>query len=210
MPSDPPVPAPLTLPEQFGRYRILRPLGQGGMGAVYLARDTRLDRDVALKVCTLVENPKALERFRREAKAAAALRHPNLCPLYDYDVHDGIAFITMAFIDGPSLNKWIAGHPLDMRGIGKLMYKLALAMQAAHDGGVIHRDLKPGNIVMDSKGEPIVLDFGLALLTDCANQGDAYGGGLRYAGLHGPGASRRRFDGRRPRGGPVQPRRHPV
>ena len=161
---------PVELPKQFGRYRIVKPLGQGGMGEVYLARDTRLDRDVALKVCTRVENPKALERFRREAKAAAALSHPNLCPLYDYDVQDGIAFITMKFVDGLPLHKWIVANPSTWRATAKLIYKLAQAMQAAHDGGVIHRDLKPGNIAIDKKGEPIVLDFGLAHLVDARTQ----------------------------------------
>src|SRR5438270_10149758 len=93
--------APGTLPERFGPYRIVRRLGKGGMGTVFLARDTRLDRDVALKICHLSEHPHALERFRREAKAAANLSHPNLCPVYEYDVRDGIAYLTMAFIDGP-------------------------------------------------------------------------------------------------------------
>jgi formylglycine-generating enzyme required for sulfatase activity/predicted Ser/Thr protein kinase len=157
---------PLLLPEQFGRYHILRRLGQGGMGAVYLAHDTRLDRDVALKVCTLPDKPSALERFRREAKAAAALSHPNLCPVYDYDVHEGVAFITMRFIDGLPLNRWVHDNPLDVRAAALLVRKLALAMQAAHDGGVIHRDLKPSNVAMDRKGEPIIVDFGLARLGD--------------------------------------------
>jgi serine/threonine-protein kinase len=92
--------AGLDLPQQFGRYQIARKPGQGGMGAVYLARDTKLDRIVALKVCTLVDSAKAMQRFQREAKAAAALRHQNICPVYDYDVHDGTAYITMAYIDG--------------------------------------------------------------------------------------------------------------
>src|SRR5262249_5915335 len=101
-----------------------------------------------------------------EAKAAAALSHPNLCPVYDYDVHDGIAFITMRFIDGLPLNTWVQANPLDVRAAALLVRKLALAMQAAHEGGVIHRDLKPGNVAMDRKGEPIILDFGLARFGD--------------------------------------------
>src|ERR1700724_229573 len=99
-PSDSRGVPPDALSERFGPYHILQRLGQGGMGTVYLARDTRLDRDVALKVCTLADSPKALERFRREAKVAAALRHPNLCPVYDYDLHDGTAYLTMAYIKG--------------------------------------------------------------------------------------------------------------
>src|SRR6202042_1828090 len=101
-PSGSATPGTTALPEQFGPYRIVRPLGKGGMGAVYLARDTRLDRDVALKVCSLVANPEARERFRREARAAASLRHPNLCPVHEFDVRDGIAYLTMAFIEGPT------------------------------------------------------------------------------------------------------------
>ena len=155
-----------VLPEQFGPYRIVRPLGKGGMGAVYLARDTRLDRNVALKVCLLADNPQALERFRREAKAAAALRHPNLCPVHEFDVRDGIAYLTMAFIEGPTLAQWAAEHPLNQKQAALLVAKLALAMQSAHDKGVIHRDLKPANIALDEKGEPVILDFGLARLTE--------------------------------------------
>jgi formylglycine-generating enzyme required for sulfatase activity/predicted Ser/Thr protein kinase len=163
----PPTPVPpITPPEQFGPYRILRPLGRGGMGSVFLARDSRLDRDVALKICHLADDPEALERFRREARAAAALRHTNLCPVYEYDVRDGIAYLTMAFIEGPTLGDWARSRALSQRDTAHLIAKLALAMQAAHDGGVIHRDLKPSNIVIDNKDEPVILDFGLARQTD--------------------------------------------
>ncbi len=158
-----------VLPELFGPYRIVRPLGKGGMGAVYLARDTRLDRDVALKVCTLADDPVALERFRREAKAAAGLSHTNLCPVYEFDVRDGIAYLTMAFVEGPTLNKWVAQRGrLSQRDAVRLTAKLAVGMQTAHDAGVIHRDLKPSNVVINKKGEPIILDFGLARQMDDA------------------------------------------
>jgi serine/threonine protein kinase len=133
------------------------------MGTVYLARDTRLDRDVALKICHLADNPQAMKRFRREAKAAATLRHPNLCPIYEFDVQDGIAYLTMAFVEGPTLKEYVAKRgPLSQREAAIQVAKLALAMQAAHDVGVIHRDLKPSNIVMNQQGEAIILDFGLA------------------------------------------------
>src|SRR5271163_1797481 len=105
--SESPAPGSVTLPAQFGPYQIVRPLGKGGMGSVYLARDTRLDRDVALKVCHIADKPEALERFRREARAAANLSHPNLCPVYEFDVRDGIAYLTMAYIDGPTLDVWL-------------------------------------------------------------------------------------------------------
>jgi serine/threonine protein kinase len=100
----------IRLPEQFGRYRIVRKLGEGGMGEVYLAHDPNLNRDVALKVCKQVDNPKALERFRKEAEAAARLRHQHLCPVYDYGVHDDTAYITMPHIEGQPLQRWVAEH----------------------------------------------------------------------------------------------------
>jgi serine/threonine protein kinase len=154
----------VQLPAQFGRYRIVRKLGQGGMGAVYLAHDTRLDRQVALKVCTLADNPAALVRFQREAKVAALLRHPNICPVHDYDVHDGTAYITMAYIEGEPLHHWLANHSLSAREAALAVRKLAMAMHKAHKAGVVHRDLKPSNIIVDRDGELIILDFGLARL----------------------------------------------
>ncbi len=158
-----------VLPEQFGPYRILRPLGKGGMGAVYLARDTRLDREIALKVCRLADNPQAQERFRREAKAAASLSHQYLCPVYEYDVRDGIAYLTMAFIKGETLNAWLEHHAQpSQQEAALLVAKLALAMQSAHEAGVIHRDLKPCNVAINQKDEPIILDFGLAQQFDDA------------------------------------------
>ncbi len=170
-----------ALPQQFGPYRILRPLGKGGMGTVYLARDTRLDRDVALKVCTLVDNPQTLQRFRIEAKAAASLSHTNLCPVYEFDVRDGIAYLAMAFVEGPTLNAWVTQRGgVSQREAAVIVAKLALAMQVAHDAGVLHRDLKPANVIISKKGEPVILDFGLARQLDDAGtrltqQGAIYG-----------------------------------
>jgi serine/threonine protein kinase len=133
------------------------------MGTVYLARDSRLDRDVALKVC-LLSGEQALERFRREAKAAAALRHPHLCPVYEADVRDSIPYLVMAFISGPTLAERLNEHgPLPPREAAILVQKLALALHDAHGRGIVHRDLKPSNIALDERGEPVVLDFGLAL-----------------------------------------------
>ncbi len=125
-------------------------------------RDTRLNRKVALKVCKAATTREAQERFRREAQAAAALNHPNLCPIYDFDEHDGVAYIAMAFIEGSPLSAWVQGRAPDQRQSDFLVAKLALAMQEAHEAGVIHRDLKPDNVTINKKGEPIVLDFGLA------------------------------------------------
>src|SRR4051794_30138024 len=146
-----------TLPEQFGPYRIVRRLGKGGMGTVYLARDTRLDRDVALKVCHVGDSPQALARFRREAHAAAALRHPNLCPVYECDVLGGITYLTMACIQGPTLGDWLSQRgPVSQRQIAVLVLKMALALAEAHRHGVIHRDLKPANVAIE-RGEPVIL-----------------------------------------------------
>src|SRR4051794_39150746 len=161
--AQPPGPmAPGALPEQFGPYRIVKRLGKGGMGTVYLARDTRLDRDVALKVCHVADSPQALERFKREAHAAAALRHPNLCPVYECDVLGGVQYLTMACIQGPTLDDWLEQRgSISQRQVAVLVLKMALALAEAHRHGVIHRDLKPSNVAIE-RGEPVILDFGLA------------------------------------------------
>ena len=153
----------VTLPPQFGPYRVIRRLGRGGMGVVFLAEDTRLSRKVAIKICSVnTDNPVALNRFQREATSAASLRHPNLCPVYEFDVRDGIPYLAMAYIDGPTLGEWAAGRgSLEPRTAAALVAKLAVGMRAAHARGVVHRDLKPGNILLD-KGEPVIVDFGLA------------------------------------------------
>src|SRR5262245_48073659 len=159
--------SPDCLPDPFGPYRIVKRLGEGGMGTVYLAHDTRLGRDVALKVCRLADRqPQALERFHREARAAAALRHPNLCPVYDVGEVAGIHYLTMAYIKGPTLARRLAEQgPFEQGKAIELVHRLARAMHRAHDAGVIHRDLKPSNIGFEPDGEPVVLDFGLARLT---------------------------------------------
>ena len=175
--------AEIILPNPFGRdgrYEIIKQLGSGGMGAVWLASDTRLNRKVALKVCKAATTREAQERFRREAQAAAALSNPNLCPIYDFDEHDGIAYIAMAFIEGSSLGEWAERRTPDQRQVALMVAKLALAMQEAHEAGVIHRDLKPDNVAINKKGEPIVLDFGLARQLDdprtrLTQQGAIYG-----------------------------------
>ncbi|WP_207622085.1 protein kinase domain-containing protein [Alienimonas californiensis] len=152
----------------FGRYRIQRELGRGGMGAVYLARDEQLDRDVALKIpsAAAAADPEQTERFLREARAAATLRHPNLCPIHDAgqvpgESGAGQLFITMAYLPGQSLKDALHG-PQPVRSAVRLIGKLADAMAHAHDHGVIHRDLKPGNVMLDEKGRPHITDFGLA------------------------------------------------
>jgi predicted Ser/Thr protein kinase len=155
-----------SLPEQFGRYRVLRCLGQGMMGAVYLADDTQLERPVALKIPKFIgadDDEEMAQRFYREAKAAALLRHANLCPVYDVGEIDGIRYLSMAYIEGRPLSEVLSeGGPLDPREAATFVLKLARALQAAHSRSVIHRDLKPANIMIDAHQEPIIMDFGLA------------------------------------------------
>jgi len=157
------------LPEQFGRYRIIKRLGQGGMGSVYLAEDTQLQRRVALKVANSKDAARdgsdARIRLLTEARAAATLDHPYLCPVHDADEIDGLVYLTMAYIDGQSLAQSIRGTGLPIRQVAALVGKLAVALQEAHAKGVIHRDLKPANIMIKSTGrgrEPVIVDFGLA------------------------------------------------
>lgn len=152
-------------PKHFGRYTIERTLGEGGMGAVYLAHDSQLDRKVAIKVPKFKENsdPTLMERFYREARSAATLQHPNICPVYDVGEMDGIHYISMAFIEGRPLSDYIKSSKAPpINSILRIIRKVALALQEAHDHGVIHRDLKPANIMISRRNEPIVMDFGLA------------------------------------------------
>ena len=162
-------PAPRELPKQFGRYRIQSRLGFGGMGSVFLARDTQLDRDVALKVPRLTADPTGtlVERFNREARAAATLNHPNICPIFDVGQVDGVNFIAMAYVEGKPLTAYIeSGKQQPERQVALVVRKVALALQEAHGRGIVHRDLKPANIMIDRRGEPIVMDFGLACRVD--------------------------------------------
>jgi formylglycine-generating enzyme required for sulfatase activity/predicted Ser/Thr protein kinase len=154
-----------VLPAEFGRYRILRQLGRGGMGAVYLAQDTQLGRQVALKVpfFDASESPQRVERFVREARSAAILQHPNICTVFDAGQIDGRPFITMAYIAGTPLEKEIDPEaPMPQVRAAEIVRKIALALQHAHFTGIVHRDLKPANVMMAAGGEPVVMDFGLA------------------------------------------------
>jgi tetratricopeptide (TPR) repeat protein/predicted Ser/Thr protein kinase len=157
------------LPCKFGRYKLLRVLGRGGMGAVYLAHDTQLDREVALKIPLIAPTDGAdvLPRFYREARAAATLHHANICPVYDVGEIDGTPYMTMAFIEGKSLSDVIKGKKqLPQREAAQLIRRVALAMHEAHKKGVVHRDLKPSNIHMTPAGEPVIMDFGIARRTN--------------------------------------------
>jgi formylglycine-generating enzyme required for sulfatase activity len=158
------MPPPAAPPPRIGRYRIEKSLGAGGMGAVYLAEDTMLRRKVAVKVPHAADATAAvLERFLREARTAASIEHPNLCPVLDAGEANGTHYLVMPFIEGKPLSLMAGeGRPWEPGRATALVRKMALALQALHDRGIIHRDLKPANVMIRPDGEPVVMDFGLA------------------------------------------------
>lgn len=156
--------APGAMLGQFGRYMIQGKLGEGGMGAVYIARDTQLDRDIALKIPKFRPDDKvSIEWFFREARSMATVHHPNLCPVYDVGVIGGIHYMSMAYIEGRPLTDYVkSDKPIQARQVAAVVRKIALALEEAHQAGIVHRDLKPDNIMINIRKEPVIMDFGLA------------------------------------------------
>src|SRR5262250_19890 len=153
---------------KLGNYRILEKIGAGGQGTVYKATDTKLGRAVVIKVLPpeLTVKEANLKRFEREARLASALDHPNICTIFDLNEVDGVHFIAMQFVEGKNVRELVNGRPLDLRSALSITIQVADALAAAHARGIIHRDIKAGNVMVTPTGQVKVLDFGLAKLLD--------------------------------------------
>ena len=167
---------------KLGNYRILEKIGAGGQGTVYKATDTKLGRAVVIKVLPpeLTVKEANLKRFEREARLASALDHPNICTIFDLNDIEGVHFIAMQYVEGKNVRELVSGRPLDLRSALSIAIQVADALDAAHARGIIHRDIKAGNVMVTPSGQAKVLDFGLAKLMDGESAGP---GGIHHTDL---------------------------